>query len=125
MPLSLRRRPGSHGPTVTKLLQTTAHQSWLPQEVPAACTSPSLEPIRKKGWKEEPRNYRSVILRSYMAVILTWVLRKGLKQIILGANTQHREDNQVLRLSQHMCAKDRPSLTNLISFRWMRRRLWN
>ncbi|GAB0179579.1 hypothetical protein GRJ2_000423200 [Grus japonensis] len=39
-----------------------------------------------------------------------------MEQIILSANTQHVQDNQVIRPSQHGFMKGRSCLTNLISF---------
>ncbi|GAB0179474.1 mitochondrial enolase superfamily member 1 [Grus japonensis] len=60
--------------------------------------------IHKKGWKEDPGNYRPVNLTSVMG--------KVVDQLII----QHIQDNQVIRLSQHGFMKGRSCLTNLISF---------
>ncbi|KAK4832181.1 hypothetical protein QYF61_020961 [Mycteria americana] len=62
----------------------------------------------QKGPEEDPGNYRPVSL--------TLVLGKVMEQIILGAITQHVQDNQVIRPSQHGFMKGRSCLTNLISF---------
>ena len=64
--------------------------------------------IYKKGQKEDPGNYRPVSL--------TLVLGKVMEQIILSAITQHIQDNQAVRPSQHGFMKDRSCMTNLISF---------
>ncbi|KAJ7425136.1 RNA-directed DNA polymerase from mobile element jockey-like protein [Willisornis vidua] len=65
-------------------------------------------PIHKKSWKEDPGNYKPVSL--------TLVPCKVMEQIILSAITQHLQDGQRIRPSQHGFRKDRSCLTNLISF---------
>ncbi|KAJ7405930.1 RNA-directed DNA polymerase from mobile element jockey-like protein [Willisornis vidua] len=64
--------------------------------------------IHKKGWKEDPSNYGPASL--------TLVPGKVMEQIILSAFTQHTQDNQRIRLSQHGYKTDRSCLTNLIYF---------
>ncbi|GAB0180572.1 hypothetical protein GRJ2_000522500 [Grus japonensis] len=49
-------------------------------------------------------------------VSLTLVLGKVMEQIVLSGITQHVQDNQVIRPSQHGFMKGRSCLTNLISF---------
>ncbi|KAK4808496.1 hypothetical protein QYF61_005813 [Mycteria americana] len=82
-------------------------QSWLTREVPVDWRLANVTPIYKKGWKEDPGNYRPVSVTS--------VLGKVMEQIILSAITWHVQDNQVIRPSQHGFRKDRSCLTNLIT----------
>ena len=67
-----------------------------------------MTPIYKKGQKDDPGNYRPVSLTS--------VPRKLMEQLILSTITQHMQDNQMIRPSQHGFMKGRSCLTNLISF---------
>ena len=77
-------------------------------EVPADRRLANVTPIYKKGWKEDPGNYRPVSLTS--------VLGKLMEQIILSAFTRHVENNQGIKPSQHGFKKGRSCLTHLISF---------
>jgi len=52
---------------------------------------------------------------NYRPVILTSVLGKVMEHIILSAITQHAQDNQAIRSSQHEFVKGRSCLTSLIS----------
>ncbi|GAB0209940.1 hypothetical protein GRJ2_003459700 [Grus japonensis] len=83
-------------------------QSWLTGEVPDDWRLANVTPIYKKGWKEDPGNYRPVSLTS--------VLGKIMEQFILSALTRQVQDNQGIRPSQHGFMKGRSCLTNLISF---------
>ncbi|KAK4831158.1 hypothetical protein QYF61_015628 [Mycteria americana] len=83
-------------------------QSWLTGEVPVNWRLANVTPIYKKGRKEDPGNYRPVSLTS--------VPGKVMEQIILSAITQHVQDNQAIRHSQHWFMKGRSCFTSLISF---------
>ncbi|KAK4807442.1 hypothetical protein QYF61_001993 [Mycteria americana] len=93
---------------LTTPLSIIYQQSWLTEEVPVDWRSENVKPIYKKGWKEDPGNYRPVSLTS--------VLGKVVEQIILSAITRHIQDNQVIKPSQRGFRKGRSCLTNLISF---------
>ncbi|KFQ20539.1 hypothetical protein N332_13059, partial [Mesitornis unicolor] len=89
-------RPDGIHPTVprelaevlTKPLSSIYQQSWLTREVPVNWRLANVTPIYKKGWKEDPGNYRPVSLTS--------VPGKVMEQIILSAITQHMQDNQAI-----------------------------
>ncbi|KGL96039.1 hypothetical protein N301_02989, partial [Charadrius vociferus] len=63
-------------------------QSWLNGEVPADWRLANVTPIHKKGWKEDPGNYRPVSLTS--------VPGKVMEQTILSAITRHIQENRVI-----------------------------
>jgi len=63
------------------------------REVPDDWRIANVTPISKKGWKEDPRNYRPVSLTS--------VLGKIMERFILSALTRHVKDNQGIGPSQH------------------------
>ena len=91
-----------------QLLAIVLVGDWLTGEVPVDWSLANMMPIYKKGWKEDPENYRPVSLTS--------VPGKVMEQIILRAITWHIQDNQVIRPSQNGFMKGRSCLTNLISF---------
>ncbi|KAK4818351.1 hypothetical protein QYF61_011448 [Mycteria americana] len=93
---------------LTKPLSIIYQQSWLTGEVPVDWRLANVMPIYKKDRKEDQGNYRPVSLTS--------VLGNVMEQIVLSAITQHVQDNQVIRPSQHGFMKGRSCLTNLISF---------
>jgi len=78
---------------------------WLTGEVPDDWRLANVTPIHKKGWKEDPGNYRPVSLMS--------VPGKILEQFILSVLTGHVK---VIMPSQHGFMKGRCCLTNHISF---------
>ncbi|GAB0187654.1 mitochondrial enolase superfamily member 1 [Grus japonensis] len=86
---------------LAKPLSIICQQSWLTWDVPVDWRLANVMPIHKKGWKEDPGNYRPVSL--------TLVLGKVMEQIILSAIMWHVQDN-------HGFMKGRSCLTNLISF---------
>ncbi|GAB0204856.1 mitochondrial enolase superfamily member 1 [Grus japonensis] len=93
---------------LTKPLSIIYQQSWLAREVPVDWRLANVMPIYKKGWKEDPGNYRPVSL--------TLVLGKVMEQIIPSAITWHLQDNKVISLRQHGFMKGKSCLTNLIPF---------
>ncbi|GAB0182508.1 mitochondrial enolase superfamily member 1 [Grus japonensis] len=96
------------GKVLTKPLSIIYQQSWLTREVPVDWKLANMMPIHKKGWKEDPGNYRPVSLAS--------VPGKVMQQIILSDIIRHVQDNQVIRPSQHRFLKGRTCSTDLISF---------
>ncbi|KAJ7426024.1 RNA-directed DNA polymerase from mobile element jockey-like protein [Willisornis vidua] len=93
---------------LSKLLSIICQQSWLTGEVPDDWKLASVTSTHKKGCKEDLANYRPVILTS--------VPGKVMEQTILSAITQHLQDVQGNRPSQHGFRTGRSCLTNLISF---------
>ena len=93
---------------LTKPLSIIYQQSSLTGEVPVYWSLANVAPTYKKGRKEDLGNYRPVSL--------TTVPGKVMEQVILSAITQHIQDNQVIRPSQHGLMKSRSCFTNLISF---------
>ncbi|NXG02146.1 PO22 protein, partial [Sakesphorus luctuosus] len=93
---------------LAKPLSIIYQQSWLSGEVPDDWKFTNVTPIHKKGCKEDPGNWRPVSQ--------TLVSGKVMEQITLNAITQHLQDGQGLRPSQHGFRKGRSCLTNLISF---------
>ncbi|NXA89439.1 RTJK polymerase, partial [Melanocharis versteri] len=93
---------------LAKPLSIIYQQSWLTGEVPDDWKLANVTPIHKKGKKEDPGNYRPVSLTS--------VPGKVMEQFILSAITQHLQDGQGIRPSQHGFRRGRSCLTNLVSF---------
>ncbi|KAJ7397322.1 RNA-directed DNA polymerase from mobile element jockey-like [Pitangus sulphuratus] len=93
---------------LTETLSIIHQLSWLTREVPGDWKLANVSLIYKEGWKQEPGNYRSDIL--------TPVMGKVMKQIILSAIMLHILDNQRIRLNQHGFVESMSCLTNLISF---------
>ncbi|KFP56298.1 hypothetical protein N322_10887, partial [Cariama cristata] len=71
---------------LAKPLSIIYQQSWLTGEVPDDWKLANVMPIYKKGWKEDPGNYRPVSL--------TLVPGKVMEQIILSEITRHLQDSQ-------------------------------
>jgi len=76
---------------LAKPLSIICQQSWLTGEVPDDWRIASVTPIYKKGWKEDPGNYRSVSL--------SLVPGKIMEPFILSALTEHVKDNQGIKPS--------------------------
>ncbi|GAB0207400.1 mitochondrial enolase superfamily member 1 [Grus japonensis] len=93
---------------LAKPLSIIYQQSWLTGEVPDDWRLANVTSIYKKGWKEDPGNYRPVSLTS--------VPGKIMERFILSALTRQVQDNQGIRPSQHGFMKGRSCLTNLIAF---------
>ncbi|KAF4796682.1 hypothetical protein TURU_082069 [Turdus rufiventris] len=93
---------------LVKLLSIIYQQSWDTGEVPDDWKLANVTPIHKKGGKEDPGNYRPVSLTS--------VPGKIMEQFILSVITQHLQDGQGIRPSQHGFRRGRSCLTNLVSF---------
>ncbi|RMC08902.1 hypothetical protein DUI87_13896 [Hirundo rustica rustica] len=93
---------------LAKPLSIIYQESWLTGEVPGDWKLANVTPVYKKGRKEDPGNYRPVSLTS--------VPGKIMEQFILSAITQHLQDGQGIRPSQHGFTKGRSCLTNLVSF---------
>ncbi|KAK4817892.1 LOW QUALITY PROTEIN: hypothetical protein QYF61_002061 [Mycteria americana] len=66
---------------LAKPLSSIYQQSWLTGEVPDDWRLASVTPIQRKGWKEDPRNYRPVSLTS--------VPGKIMERFILSALNRH------------------------------------
>ncbi|RMC03500.1 hypothetical protein DUI87_20699 [Hirundo rustica rustica] len=93
---------------LAKPLSVIYQESWLTGEAPGDWKLANVTPVYKKGRKEDPGNYRPVSLTS--------VPGKIMEQFILSAITQHLQDGQGIRPSQHGFTKGRSCLTNLVSF---------
>ncbi|NXO83561.1 PO11 protein, partial [Sitta europaea] len=83
-------------------------QFWLTGEVPDDWKLANVTPIYKKDEKEDPGTYRPVSLPS--------VPSKVMEQFILSVITQHLQDGQGIRPSQHGFRRGRSCLTNQVSF---------
>ncbi|NWT73742.1 LORF2 protein, partial [Prunella himalayana] len=93
---------------LAKPLSIIYQESWLTGEVPDDWKLANVTPVYKKGRKEDPSNYRPVSLTSVPGEIM--------EQFIMSAITQHLQDGQGIRPSQHGFMKGRSCLTNLVSF---------
>ncbi|PKU42802.1 rna-directed dna polymerase from mobile element jockey-like [Limosa lapponica baueri] len=84
---------------LTKPLSIIYQQSWSTGEVPDDWRVANVTPIYKKGWKDDPGNYRPVSLTS--------VPGKIMERIILNELLQQVQDSQGIRASQHGFMKGR------------------
>ncbi|RMC15948.1 hypothetical protein DUI87_08155 [Hirundo rustica rustica] len=93
---------------LAKPLSIIYHQSWLTGEIPDDWKLANVTSFHKKGGREDPSNYRPVILTS--------VPGKIMEQFVLSLITQNLQDGQGLRPSQHGFRRGKSCFTNLISF---------
>lgn len=73
--------------------------SWLTKEVPKDWRLANMTPIYKKGWEEDPGNYRPASL--------TLMSGEVMKQIIWSVMIRQAGDNQEIKPSQHGFVKGR------------------
>ena len=59
---------------LAKPLSIIYQQSWLTGEVPDDWRLADVMPIYKKGWKEDPGNYRPVSLTSVPGKVMEWFI---------------------------------------------------
>jgi len=76
--------------------------------VPKEWRKANVTCLVKKGKKEDPGNYRFVILTS--------IHGKVMEQLILETICRHIQDEKIIRSSQHGFTKGKSRLTNLINF---------
>ena len=93
---------------IAEPLSIIYQRSLLTGEVPEDWRLASVTPIYKKGYREDPGNYRPGNLTS--------VPGKIVEQIVLREITRHMQVNWGIRPSRHGFTKGRSCLTNLISF---------
>jgi len=77
-------------------------------EVPEDWRIANVTLVFKKGKKEDPGNYRPVLLTS--------VPGKVMEQLVLDAISKQLEEKKVIRSSQHGFTGGRSCLTNLVAF---------
>jgi len=93
---------------IAELLSIIFERSWRTGEVPEDWRKANVNPVFKKGKKEDPGNYRPVSLTS--------IPGKMMEQLILESIIKQVEEKEVIRSSQHGFTKGKSCLTNVIAF---------
>ena len=92
---------------LAKPLSIIYQQPCLTGEVPDDCRIASVTPIYKKGWTEDPGNYRPVSLTSVLGKITEWFILSALTQACEG---QPGDQTQPAWVHERQVLLDQPDL---------------